>query len=591
MTNRPRRSRPNRSRNKTIDGDSRKVDTPPDSANTASGAATGEVNPSAESDPAMDAAAETFAKSEGMGESVIAGGQVTEDQPVAKSSKAKRPGTKKPEDTLAPPAEQPVTAAPEKPADAGVVSGDDVGAGATEARSGRNSDWSKTGGYQGPAAVTRTPEPVKRNETPARPAVGRENETTMMGSSTKAPPPSGSSGLGFGGALFAGLIGALVALVVTAYLYSYGFLDQLRDGLAGPPVIAEDTTGEDIERLAEELVTLRRDIEASVAADQEPSAGIPGLTPEQLEELGNRIAALESTAVEAASAGEEDAAGATQDMSAFEQALTETQANMSGLQESATGAGEAAASAQEAAERAAAAVQDAIEAGETGRRELQAAIEQALAAGETGRQELRAAIEEATSTTAARLDAIEAGNSQARIALAAAGMKSAIDNGSPFTTELQTYAEAGGPQQTVEALQPYAENGVPTVGSLAQRWADVKGAVSAALTGPGADAPIGDQMLAGFRSLVETRSTGEVLESANTPDAIIGRLDNAISTGDFPGFVDEWQSLPEDAQAAGGDFIADVEARLAANQALSDAISATLSGGANSGADAQTNQG
>lgn len=546
MTNRPRRSRPNRSRNKTIDGESSKVDTPASKATQGDAMSTGADTASASAATPAGSGGGTPSES---GHSIVE--THVEGEPKTVESSPNRTT----EDTLAPPADQPADAIPQQDkADETVSAGaGSIGKPADATGSGRNSDWSKTGGYQGPAAVTRTPEPIRRTDAPTRPASQQGETTSMAGSAPGSISPPPSSGLGFGGALFAGIIGAVVALVVTAILYSYGLLGQMPDGDSDPALIAEDTTGADIERLSSELVTLRREIEASLAAGQGASDGIPGLSPEELEELGNRIAALETAA--AAAASQQGASGANDDMSALQQALSDTQGSV-------TGASDAAAAAQRSAE-------------------------EARQAGESGRQELRAAIDQATSAANARLDAIEASNAKAQLALAAAGMKSAIDNGNPFATELQNFSSAGGSTDAVAALQPYAENGVPTVGELAQRWADVEGDVSAALTGPGADAPISDQVMAGFRSLVETRSTGEVPEDANTPDAIIARLDNAISTGDLQGFVEEWQTLPEDAREAGGDFFADVQARLAANQVLSDALSSATG----SSADAQTNQG
>ncbi|MEN3793464.1 mitofilin family membrane protein [Fulvimarina sp. MAC3] len=561
MTNRPRRSRPNRSRNKTIDGESTKVDTPQSKAEpSAEAVATESAAPEGagtKSDAAVTPAAagtgsETVSEES---DSIVAKHVEGEPKTVEASADKTTQGT------LASPAEQPASAVPPQDksdkADVDASIGEPV---AAEGR-GRNSDWSKTGGYQGPAAVTRTPEPVRRTEASARPASERGETPSMAGSGSGTTPPRASSGLGFGGALVAGLVGALVALVVTAYLYSYGYLDEIRAGLAGAPVVSEDLTGQDIERLSTELVTLRREIEASVAANQGASDGIPGLSPAELEQLGNRITALESAAASAAS-GQQDATGATDDISAFKKALSDTQGSVSDLQASTTGAGQAAAAAQKSADQANAFI------------------------GET-RQELQAAIEKATKAADARISALEESNSKAQLALAAAGLKSAIDNGNPFATQLQNYSSAGGSANTVAALQPYADKGIPTDGMLAQRWSDVEGKVSAALTGPGTDAPVTDQVMAGLRSLVETRSSGEVPEDVNTPDAIIARLDNDISTGDLKGFVEEWKTLPEDAQKAGSDFFADVQARLAANQVLSDALSSASGSGTNE----KTNQG
>ncbi|WP_322185869.1 hypothetical protein [Fulvimarina sp. 2208YS6-2-32] len=542
----------------TIDGDAKKVDAPVEAGD----------GTRSTPDETFTETDETHAQSEVLSEPMAENDSKLEkpvhDDPAQDAAMGERADMDDHDKSLPAPAEQPATAAaPPRPADDEPVAGAQTsGKGAEgDSRSGRNSDWSKTGGYQGQAAVTRTPDPVR--STGAAGNAGPDDRTgraaipaTASAGTTSPSDATGRSGVGFGGALFAGLIGAASALAVAAYLFQTGYFDPRPEEVA-----AADTTTSQIERLEQELAALRTQVDESTAAAGAQDESVPGLTPEEVNALNSRLQALETSASDAAS-GQAGAAEAAEDIAELRQTLSETQETASAAQDTATGA-------QTAAEEAA----------------------QSASSAQSSVEALQSSLEETRQTFETRLASIEQRQADASTALAAAGLKSAIDSGGAFETELQNFADAGGAQEATETLRPYAGSGVPTAGMLAERWNDVEGAVSAALTGPGTDAPIGDQVMAGFRSLVETRPSGEIPADATSPDAVIAKLDRAISAGDLQGFVQEWQTLPDDAKQAGSAFFADVEARLAANKALSDAISATQSNGSSVDAPGQNNQG
>ena len=90
---------------------------------------------------------------------------------------------------------------------------------------------------------------------------------------------------------------------------------------------------------------------------------------------------------------------------------------------------------------------------------------------------------------------------------------------------------------------------------------------------------------------MRVRPAGPVDDNAEGDEAVMTRLDNAIETGDLAAFMNEWQSLPADAQKAGSDFVADVKARLATDQALSEAVSSLLNSSSAAEPAGQENQG
>ncbi len=162
------------------------------------------------------------------------------------------------------------------------------------------------------------------------------------------------------------------------------------------------------------------------------------------------------------------------------------------------------------------------------------------------------------------------------VAIAASALKSAVDRGQPFTTELDTYAAVAPEAQGLDQLRGMAADGVPSLADLTQRAPE---AVSAMIA---ADRPVDpnqgflDRLMSSAGALVEVRPVGSV-EGTDTA-AIGARIEDAVKKGDLARAAEEYQALPEQAKQAGADFIAAIKARQAADElvsrAMADAIKA-----------------
>ncbi|NDV87449.1 hypothetical protein GTW51_12140 [Aurantimonas aggregata] len=337
-------------------------------------------------------------------------------------------------------------------------------------------------------------------------------------------------------------------------------------------------TPEQFEALNGEVTTLRQQMDGADAAP-----AVEGLaTTEQFTALGQRLDGLEQSttagsqqASEAAAAAQQAADGAGETATAAQETATAAQEAASSAQQAADAAQETATAAQETANTANSASTAAQETATQARDTAAAAQEAAEQAG--------ARIDGALAGFDDRLAAMEQRNRRADSALAAANLKSAIDRGGPFMGELETYAqstEAGG---STDALREFAADGVPSVAALTAAWPTVEGRIADALRPAEPDAPVGEQLLTGLRSLVQVRPAGPAPASEPGPAAALSRLDAAITNGDLAAWQTEWEALPQPAKDASADFAEDVAARVAADRIVSETLAAAPAAAAGEG--------
>lgn len=367
----------------------------------------------------------------------------------------------------------------------------------------------------------------------------------------------------------------MIVLGGAAALQAGGYLPSL-----GAAPGADDTrfaSQSDVDSLNGEIANLRQALqEASTTASA--GQGAPDSAAAQaLAGLGERLDALEQA--ESSTAGSAAALQSTKDSAtAAQQSADRAGQTATSAQEAATSATQAASGAQQtadAASQAAAGARQAADAASQAAAGAQKAADDAAATANEGRTAI-AEIRDTLGTLTTRLSDVEASNRQARVALAAANLKSAIDSGGPFMSQLETFAKTAGDSETTEGLRGFAADGVPSEQALVDRWPEVRDAVTAALTPVSPDAPVGDQLLSGLRSLVQVRPSGPAPASAEGPDATLSRMDAAIERGDLAAWQTEWQGLPDAAKAASQDFADDVGARLAAQDAVSGALATAL---------------
>ncbi len=215
-----------------------------------------------------------------------------------------------------------------------------------------------------------------------------------------------------------------------------------------------------------------------------------------------------------------------------------------------------------------------------------AAIEASISAepDTSALDDVRGEIETLTADRASlteRIGAIEAAISEpgaeaeVASALAAAGLKAAIDRGGPFAGELEAYSAAAPEASGVEVLQPYAAEGVPTRDELVERFPVEARAMLAASMGSAADEGVIDRLMSSAMSVVTVRPTGDV--EGDYPKAIIARMEARLTEGDFEAALAERDKLPEPALAASQDYAADIRSRLEADRIVTEALSAASS--------------
>ncbi|MBZ9656553.1 COG4223 family protein [Phyllobacterium lublinensis] len=207
-----------------------------------------------------------------------------------------------------------------------------------------------------------------------------------------------------------------------------------------------------------------------------------------------------------------------------------------------------------------------------------AALETRLSASQQTAEHADGAVSGATE----RLNALEAkvndtsGQTNMALAMAATGLKAAIERGEPFGAELDTYAAVAQDPAAVEGLRAAAAKGVPTVSMLATQFDDVAPKIIATTHHADPNSGVLDRLWASAESLVQARPVGMI--EGEGVDAITARIEAHLNAGDLDAAIAEWEKLPENAKAVSVDFANAMKARQSAGQLVSKALSDALAG-------------
>lgn len=386
---------------------------------------------------------------------------------------------------------------------------------------------------------------------------------------SQAPVPESARG-GFGPALGGALLGAAIALLGAGALQYAGVLPSVGAGQDAEALAQFARTG-DVQQVSTDLSALGAEVEQLRSAQAAGGTG-GGASTADLTTVADRVTALEQRG---------DAGSASSAQS--QEAATKAQ----GTADTAAGAAEAARVAAEAATAASngalTAADQARQTADTANQGAQAAQQaaQAAQAAAGGAQQSATAANEAIAGFETRLAAIEDGNRRAGIALAAAGLKAAIDRGGPFMSELESFATTAGPSPAVETLRGFAAEGVPSTQALLAEWPGVRAGIASALRPVDPNASVGDQILTGLNALVTSRPVGAGPDAAEEgPSAALGRLSAAIESGNAQGFLDEWAKLPQPAKDVSAAFQAKVDARARTEAVVGETLNNAVNAGA-----------
>ncbi|OXT02366.1 hypothetical protein B7H23_05550 [Notoacmeibacter marinus] len=382
------------------------------------------------------------------------------------------------------------------------------------------------------------------------------------------------------GGVTAFLLGALLVALGLGTAVWFGYIPLTDNG---------QTSGAEIERLQQEIDTLRTDLAAlpeTTPADGSATEEIGALQVElqQLREavssggageeaglqaLSDRIAALENAEPVAASADP----GPQQALAAADETITELDRRTTVLQDELSS------------------LRQELEAMAGDRQSTATATDRAL--GEIGQR-----IETLSGGVTATRDDVEAANAKLadlddRIgqverladanraqenvarAIAASALRSAVENGRPYENELQTAQTLGASGAPVEALKPYADVGVKTEEKLAAAVSKVADAMREVATPRSASettSSLFDQLRESTRSLVKIRRVGD--PAGEGPQSAITRFESAVGAGELENALSEYETLSADVKQAGETFADDLRATVKVRANLPEVIAA-----------------
>lgn len=433
-----------------------------------------------------------------------------------------------------------------------------------------------------PRVDDKKPEPAKPEPAKPEPAKAAASQSTKAETKPETKPDTKAKSGGMG-ALGAGIIGGIVTLLGAAGLQWGGVLPS--PGQA-PPIEQVDLTP-----VNSQIAQLQSQIETLSTDEGMAAANIPA-------DISTQIAAANDAAAQA----QAQAAELATQLQAAQADLTRLSQNIA-----AGGAGEnagleAIASRMGALEEQIATATSQLESGSPETQEAVAALSsssQALTGDIAELRENVTGISQRVETIAGEMSALsvrmdetqelaQAGgqNSQTiATAVAAAGLRSAIDRGGPFMTELEAYSTVAGDSEAIAALREFAGSGVDTVAQLADGFGSVANAIVAAGQGLDENAGIADRLMASARNLVQVRPVGEV--EGDSPGAIAARMEARLKAGDLAGALAQWETLPQAAQAVSADFVDRIKARQNADTMISDILNGAMGAARNDASPAQ----
>ncbi|TPI11368.1 phage tail protein [Mesorhizobium sp. B4-1-3] len=176
-----------------------------------------------------------------------------------------------------------------------------------------------------------------------------------------------------------------------------------------------------------------------------------------------------------------------------------------------------------------------------------------------------AALEQSVSQLSGKVDA-QASQPKIALAIAASALKSALDRGAPFATELDTFAAIAPDAPELAALRSYAEKGVPTRATIASEADAAANAMVEAAKPADQNAGFFQSLVSSAESLVKVRPVGAI-EGKGAPETV-ARMEVAVNQGDYAKALSEYDTLPDAAKAAGADFAGKLKARIEVEKQL-----------------------
>jgi len=188
-------------------------------------------------------------------------------------------------------------------------------------------------------------------------------------------------------------------------------------------------------------------------------------------------------------------------------------------------------------------------------------FDQRVAALDRSHKTLEAELAKSSAVSSA---AAASGDRALRLAFAANALKAAVERGEPFASELAAVKALGADPAKLAPLEPFAASGVPSVGTLALKLAELAPSLRAPAGTP-ASAP-GENFLQRLQvnaeKLVRMRPVGEA--EGDAASGGVARAAGMAARDDLAGAVAELAKLPPSERAPAESWIKQAQARTAA---------------------------
>lgn len=325
-------------------------------------------------------------------------------------------------------------------------------------------------------------------------------------------------------------------------------LEDLRGEVAAAPAAGGDGTPVDLSPLEDRIAALE-----NAAATQ---------TETDLGPLESRLSELEGSATSATSAADKltgSVSGLETEVGDLKMALSEIDTRLANTEATAKAAQSAVSTSDVSLKTLADSQARATETLSS----LAADIKSVGAANTAALEDVRSELD----ALSKRLAAVEAtmGDATAREvaarALSVSALKSAVDSGRPYQTELAA-VKAGLPSDIdLTALEAHAATGVEPVSVLIAKFPPVARRIYQTFSEPDRSGDVLGSLLSSAKSIVSVRGLGD--GDGTGPDAALQRMEAAVSGGDLKAALAAYRELPEDSRSVAADWAARAEARVA----------------------------
>ena len=158
--------------------------------------------------------------------------------------------------------------------------------------------------------------------------------------------------------------------------------------------------------------------------------------------------------------------------------------------------------------------------------------------------------------------------------IAANALKSAVDRGGSYVSELATFEGLAPSGLSLDELKKYSTSGIASNTTLSEEFSGVADAIAATENDVASNANWGEKAWSYAKSFVAIRPVGNV--EGNNAGAIAARMEVAIKNSDYDQAANEWQKLPQSAKDVSSSFMDKLKVRNNIDHLLEQLVNLTI---------------